>query len=171
MRPGTAQAIAILLTALPAGSVAQDVGKGGIAASFEGHCRFRIVQGFQMNKKFASCGSRVMFMNFRHNGRSFYQFFTSGPSYAFSGGSDRQPNLENYYLSIDHIRVATAKNANSEVGADTTVITGMEGECHLRWIKEGTRAYELKCDVYNRETGSMFNFYLEKIKRSEHKQF
>lgn len=45
-------------------------------------------------------------MNFASNRRSFFYFETTdGAGFAFSGGKDRQPNLENYYLSIDNIGI------------------------------------------------------------------
>ena len=72
------------------------------------------------------------------------------------GGADRQPNLENYFLSIDTF---TIMRNGAEVGTDE----GMEGECHFNLNKEGTKFFFIKCDIYNRKKGSMYSLYLKNI--------
>ncbi|MBP9664972.1 MAG: hypothetical protein KBD94_10140 [Pyrinomonadaceae bacterium] len=44
---------------------------------------------------------------------------------------------------------------------------GMEGECHFRISKSGKIFYFVKCDIYNRAKGTMYNFYLENITKSK----
>ncbi len=48
---------------------------------------------------------------------------------------------------------------------------GMEGECHFNLNKQGTVFYFVRCDVYNRAKGTLYNFYFEKISTTNHKSF
>jgi hypothetical protein len=57
------------------------------------------------------------------------------------------------------------------VGHEEAVDRDMEGECHFRLNKSATKFYDIKCDVYNRAKGSMYNFYLNKIIRFNRKTF
>jgi hypothetical protein len=84
--------------------------------------------------------------------------------FELSGGKDRQPNLTNYYLSVDTLRIKRGKD-------DWVEDRGMEGECHFRMNKEATKFFNIKCDIYNRSKGSMYNFYLEDIKNFSRETF
>jgi hypothetical protein len=53
-----------------------------------------------------------------------------------------------------------------EIGDD-----GMEGECHFQMNKTATNFYSIKCDIYNRAKGTLYNFYLEKITKTDRKEF
>lgn len=129
-------------------------------AALTGKCRFQLIEGF------FPCDSKVAFIQLA-NGRSLLTFIKreNGKEILFtlSGGSDRQPNLENYYLSIDTFRI---KNGDDdEIGDD-----GMEGECHFHMNKTATNFYSVKCDIYNRAKATLYNFYLENITKTDHKE-
>jgi hypothetical protein len=96
------------------------------------------------------------------NGRSLVTFQKDRVVFTLAGGRDRQPNLENYYLSIDTLRL---KNGEGQEDEDR----GMEGECHFSLNKDATVFYFVKCDIYNRAKGSLYNFYLERITKTDHK--
>ncbi|MBA4121323.1 MAG: hypothetical protein H0X72_02520 [Acidobacteria bacterium] len=133
---------------------------GNHFAALTGKCRFQLIEGF------FPCNSKVAFVQ-SANGRSLITFIKREKGreilFTLSGGSDRQPNLENYYLSIDTFRM---KNGDDdEVGDD-----GMEGECHFRMNKTATNFFSVKCDVYNRAKGTLYNFYLENITKTDHKE-
>lgn len=124
-------------------------------AVFTGQCRLQLVVGF------FPCDEKVAYVQLA-NGRSLISFVKGDTMFTVSGGNDRQPNLENYYLSIDTIPM---KRGSGEQTEDH----GMEGECHFRMNKEATKFFEIKCDVYNRAKGSIYNFYLEKIRKFDRK--
>jgi hypothetical protein len=124
---------------------------------FFGQCRYQLVTGF------FPCGEMVAYTVLK-NGRSLLSFWNDKSVFTLSGGKDRQPNLENYYLSIDTF-------AMKLVGHEEAVDRDMEGECHFRLNKSATKFYDIKCDVYNRAKGSMYNFYLNKIIRFNRKTF
>jgi len=119
-----------------------------------GECRLQLAQGF------FPCQKAVMWLELK-NGRTVVSFFKDDVAYGLSGGRDRQPNPENYYLSIDTVRV-TRKGTPDEAGE-------VEGECHFRSNKSASRFYFIRCDVYNRKLGFAWNFSLESIKSFDRK--
>jgi hypothetical protein len=60
-------------------------------------------------------------------------FFKGNNMFFLSGAKDRQPNLKNYYLSIDTLTI------QKEGSDDQLADHGMEGECHFRMNKAATR--------------------------------
>lgn len=131
----------------------------GNLATFTGKCRFQLVAGF------FPCNPKVLFLS-RPNDVSHVTFVKveSGKEITFtlSGRADRQPNLENYYLQIDTLSMDGVRES---VASDD----GMEGECHFRMNKTATNFFSVKCDVYNRSKGSIYNFYLENITKTVRK--
>ena len=123
---------------------------------FTGECRFQLVQGF------FPCQKTVMWLELK-NGRAVVSFFKDDVAFGLSGGRDRQPNLENYYLSVDTVRV-TRKGKPDETGE-------VEGECHFRANRSASRFYFIRCDVYNRKVGFAWNFYLDSIESFDRKTF
>ena len=124
---------------------------------FEGRCRMQLVADF------LPCQPKTLFAELR-NGRAFLTFFAGKHSWTVSGSGDRQPNLENYYHSIDTIRML---EGSKHVGEDRQ----MEGECHFRLNKQATKFFWIRCDVYNRGKGSHYKFYFEPIIKFEKKDF
>lgn len=119
---------------------------------------------FSVGGRFLSCSEKVAYTELK-NGRSVLSFFVNDNAvFTLSGGKDRQPNLENYYLSIDTLRM---KLKDREEAVDH----GMEGECHFRMNKSATKFFEIKCDVYNRAKGTIYNFYVENIRTVDRKTF
>jgi len=129
--------------------------KQGVA--FFGRCRYQLVAGF------FPCSEMVAYTVLK-NGRSLLSFWNDEALFTLSGGKDRQPNLENYYLSIDTLSM---KPKDKPEATDH----GMEGECQFRSNRDATRFFDIKCDVYNRAKGSLYNFYLEKIRKFNRKEF
>jgi hypothetical protein len=140
----------------PASDAAASLGIKDITI-FAGQCRLQIVSGF------FPCEEKVIFTQLR-NGRSVLTFVRDKTVLQVSGGRDRQPNLENYYLSIDTFAL---KIPDREEAVDR----GMEGECHFRLNKDATKFFFVKCDIYNRQKGSKYNLYLENIRKTDHKAF
>lgn len=124
---------------------------------YTGKCRLQIVKGF------FPCDSKVIYTLLR-NGRTLIAFTKGDDMFTVVGGRDRQPNLENYYLSLDKIIL----NKGEKVEAEDA---NMEGECHVQMNKDATRFYFIKCDIYNRSKGSIYNFYLENITGFKRKEF
>jgi hypothetical protein len=76
-------------------------------------------------------------------------------TFALSGGRDRQPDPEDYYLGIDTFRMIYS--------GKETVDNGMEGECHFNLNEDGTKYYYIKCLIYNRRIGTIFHFDLNNV--------
>jgi clan AA aspartic protease (TIGR02281 family) len=130
-------------------------------ALFIGQCRYQIVIGF------FPCDDRVAY-SVLQNGRSLLFFTVKGETLiTLSGGRDRQPNLENYFLSIDTIHMERPNRGDGEEYEDH----GIEGECHFRLNRAATKFFEIKCDVYNRSKGTTYSFYLEKIRKFDRTVF
>jgi hypothetical protein len=131
-------------------------------SSFEGHCELTLP-----NVPTGPCNSGVLWLVMQ-NGRSIVTFtFTDDrkrqTTFPLAGGKDRQPNPENYYLSVDTLR--TNFYNTKELVADT------EGECHFSLNEPGTRYYFIRCLIYNRRQGITFNFTLNDIQTFETKAF
>jgi hypothetical protein len=156
MRTGTAILFSLAI-ALTAPSVWAGEGQPKNMAALTGTCRVQLVKGF------FPCDPKVAYVEMT-NGRSFVMFNVGDRQIAVSGGHDRQPNLENLYLSIDTIRMTRGAVVEA-------VDNRMEGECHLSFNKTATAFHFVKCDVYNRAKGSMYNLYLENITKTDHQSF
>jgi aspartyl protease family protein len=128
--------------------------------TFKGTCKYKFVN----RDNFFSCNPSVSFTHFK-NLTSNYEFTAhfagaKGAIFVFEGRSDRQPNLENYFLSIDKVKFGATSGKTVTKGVQGPV----EGECHMTQNKEGTEYYEIKCDAYDRKIGFEFNFYLTNIR-------
>jgi len=134
------------------------IGSGDLKylAIFTGQCRFRMPKGF------FPCDPKVALISLR-NGRSLLAFSKGEMLFHLSGGNDRQPNLENYYLSIDSLGIQSP-----DINA---VDRGLEGECHFRLNRDATKFFSIKCDVYNRAQGEMYNFVVDKITETHRRSF
>ena len=120
---------------------------------FTGTCRLQIVEGF------FPCDEKVGFFEL-DNDRSFITFLKDGRVFTVSGGSDRQPNLNNYYLAIDTFRM-------TKDGKLTAEDKNMEGECHFELNDDASEFFSVKCDVFDRGKGASFKFYLENISSTQ----
>lgn len=127
--------------------------------TFKGRCRYEMFAGFQ------PCKDAAVFGEYG-NGRLQLIFVSDQLIYSLSGGSDRQPNLNNYYVAIDTLRMTPSSTPDKPVEDN-----GMEGECHFTLNDEGTEFYFIKCDVYNRQKGTQYKFYLEGITTFDKKEF
>ena len=114
-----------------------------------------------MNRdKFLACDPIVTFTNYKDHRNAFtFTAENSKAGFIFEGGRDRQPDLENYYLLVDKVKLGTSDGEGAQGKA--------EGECHMRLNKDGSKYCEVKCDVFNREAGFVFNFYLTDISSFE----
>jgi hypothetical protein len=102
------------------------------------------------------------------NGRSTVIFSYVGAhdkkaTFTLAGGHDRQPNPEDYYLSIDTL--------HTDWGEKQIADLNVEGECHFNLNEEGTRYYFLRCVIYNRRIGASFKFNLNDITHFGTKSF
>jgi clan AA aspartic protease (TIGR02281 family) len=139
----------------PPGDIWQDMPVKS-ATAFFGRCRYQLIAGF------FPCGNLVAY-NLLKNGRSLLTFWSDQAVYTLSGGKDRQPNLENFYLSIDTFTLKL--NGKSEAIDHGIEDHGIEGECHFSLNRDATRFFYIRCDVYNRTNGAMYNFYLDRIEK------
>ena len=124
--------------------------------SFKGTSKYKFVN----RTSFFPCDPNVTFENFKNHRSAFSFTIENSGFFIFSGGKDRQPNLENYFLSVD-----AAKFGKSGEGVKGKV----EGECHVRLNKNGSEYYDIRCDVFDRKAGITFNFYLTEISGFERK--
>jgi hypothetical protein len=88
---------------------------------YNGECRFQLVKGF------FPCDNKVVYTLLK-NGRTLLAFMKDEDMFTVVGGADRQPNLENYYLSLDKFII----NKGEKVVATDP---NMEGECHFHMNK------------------------------------
>jgi len=123
---------------------------------FKGNCPMQIVEGY------FPCKDAVMWGEYT-TGRASIMFFKDNMTFSVSGSGDRQPNLENYFQSIDRIRIMDGQIIKAE--------TPMEGECHFHMNQQASVFYFIHCDVYNRQNGTMFNFHLDNISSFDRKTF
>ncbi len=136
--------------------LAQESGPQRIVV-YDGDCKLQLVKGF------FPCDNKVIYTLLK-NGRTLIAFMKGNDMFTVVGGADRQPNLENYYVSLDKFII----NKGEKVVATDT---NMEGECHFRMNKDATIFYSIKCDIYNRQKGTLYNFYLENIRDFNRKEF
>jgi hypothetical protein len=125
----------------------------------KGECRMELVKG----AGYGPCNDGVIYMLFK-NGRHLLMFSNKGDMIAVSGAGDRQPRLEDYYLSIDTLRI-------NSPGRKEAVDTNMEGECHIRVTKEEGNFRGIECDVYDRARGVSFSARVDNIVDSTHQRF
>jgi hypothetical protein len=123
---------------------------------FTGQCRL------QIDKRSMPCDATAAWINLR-SGRGLLAFSNGEILFHISGGRDRQPNLENYYLSIDSLGIHSP-----DVDA---VDRDLAGECHFRLNKAATRFFFIKCDIHNRASGDKYNFTFDKIIAAHHRSF
>lgn len=124
---------------------------------FVGTCRYQIVVGFFPRDE------KVGWAELK-NGRSLLTFMRGNTMFFLSGEKDRQPNLENYYLSIDtfHMKLDNGKDVEDR---------HMEGECHFRLNKKADKFFNIDCDIYDRAKDVGYSFYLDHIQKFDRKVF
>jgi len=155
-----------MLLALPLGILAsatskasaQDMSNVRHVVFAKGKCTYKLTP---VSQSFIPCNPSVVNTVYTH-GRSSIHFTKEDAFFSFSGGRDRQPNLENYILQVDSVYFGMG---GKEVRAPA------EGECHIRLHKQGVRYREIRCEVYNRAAGMGWNFYLRNVTDTEHKSF
>src|SRR5579871_4650217 len=147
-----------LTTFCVAASAQPDSGLQNLKAMtfFKGDCKMQIVEGY------SPCRADVMWGEFT-TGRAALMFFKDNLAFSISGSGDRQPNLENYFQSVDRIRIMEGPKLKTEIP--------MEGECHFSMNEQATAFYYIHCDVYNRRQSIAFNFHLDNIVNFERKIF
>ena len=140
------------------GTPSDGLGDVEYVVSFKGTCKFK----FLNRDSFFPCDPLVLFTNYKTH-RSAFTFTAQDSTtvFVFEGGKDRQPNLENYYLSLD-----TAKFGESEKDAQGTIKGAqgqVQGECYMHMNGNASEYYEIKCDALDRKSGLEFNFDLTNI--------
>ena len=111
-----------------------------------GQCKYRLFR----EAPYVDCDPNLLYGTLS-SGRVVFIFTSTSPgrktTYTFSGGSDRQPRLEDYYLSIDKFRMIL-----TGLQPDTIEVP-YEGECHMHSDKSGLHIRLLECDGFNRQAG------------------
>lgn len=112
---------------------------------------------------FMPCDANVTYTVYQR-GRSSFEFTAENENviFRFEGGRDKQPNLENYTLFIDTVKFGKIDNGRID-GNEAKA----EGDCRMRMNKDASEFYSVKCDVLQRESGVVFNFYLTEITKFE----
>jgi hypothetical protein len=127
--------------------------------SSKGECRMELGKG----AGYGGCNDGVIYMLLK-NGRHVLMFSNKDTVIAVAGAGDRQPRLEDYYISIDTLRINVP-------GRQEVVDTSMEGECHIRVTREQGSFRRIECDVYDRAKGLSFSARVDNIIDSKHKHF
>jgi hypothetical protein len=124
---------------------------------FKGTCKYKFIN----RSSFFPCDQTVKFENFtNHHSEFMFTVLHGSKIFNFSGNKDRQPNLGNYFLSVNKARFGDVSGG---------VEGNVEGECHMLQNADGSKFYEIKCDVFDRKAGFEFNFYLTEISGFERK--
>ena len=96
-------------------SFAQEGGPQRIVI-YTGECRFQLIKGF------FPCDSKVVYTLLK-NGRTLIAFMKGENMFTVVGGADRQPNLENYYVSLDKLIINKGEKVvatDSNMGGSVT---------------------------------------------------
>jgi hypothetical protein len=147
---------AVLTTAVAA--IARDLNVSDMITA-KGDCQIELVKGAGL----APCNPGVIYMLFK-NGRHLLTFTSGDSTVIVAGAGDRQPRLEDYYFSIDTIRLTFPDKRE-------TIIRGMEGECHFRLTKAEGNIQQIECDVYNRAQGLSLTARVYNVYDSKHEHF
>jgi len=126
--------------------------------TFSGTCKFKLIEGF------FPCSDKVILVQFQNGMGAQYVFVKDETLFILSSHSDRQPNLENYYSSIDKLEIMKAKEIELSDNR-------MEGECHMKLNSSATEFYSIDREVYDRAKGIGFSFILDDINSFDKKQF
>ena len=125
----------------------------------EGDCLIELVKG----AGYGHCDDGVIYMLFK-NGRHMIMFHMNDTVVALAGTGDRQPRLEDYYLTIDTFRLNIP-------GREEAIDTNMEGECHIRVTRDKGDFRRIKCDVYDRAKDLGISARVGNIRKSKHEIF
>ena len=162
MRTITTVLLSLLLFGIPTYTKSQDKPAENvrdIMVVLTGQCRMQPISELSI----IPCDNEVIFSVLR-TGRSHLVVTRTNETYVLAGGSDRQPDLENYFLIIDTLITDVPNRGRTED-------RNMEGECHFRVSKSGVKFYSIRCDVYDRVKGRGFKLYLDNITNAFHKPF
>lgn len=118
--------------------------------TFNGDCNISLGNGETLK-----CDDKVAFIMGKNS--SFLFIKVEEGFIILSGAEDRQPNINNYYLSIS--RFALKNKDLSEKFSDNN----FEGECHFNLSDDGKEFYYVDCDVYNREHKARIKLNLKNI--------
>ena len=119
----------------------------------EGVCKYRIV-----NPNFFDCDRSVMLMRFR-NHRGVYIFHKEKHTWTFSG-VERQPDVEDYYINIDTVRMDNLEKHND-----------ISGECHSISNKDNSMIYQITCTAVDSTSAMSFDFTVTNVGHVERQDF
>jgi hypothetical protein len=86
--------------------------------SFKGTSKYKLVN----RTSFFPCDPNVRFENFKNHTSAFSFTVENSTIFVFSGGKDRQPNLENYFLSVDTANLAMRQEKARKAKSKASVI-------------------------------------------------
>lgn len=128
-----------------------------IIATFKGTCTAKLFAGW------FPCDPHVGYMVLP-NGRSVAQFEAKGQQFVFAGGHDRQPDINDLFLTVDRLRIM---QGSKQIAVDDR----MEGECHFVFNDDASEFKFVHCDAWDRAKGLTFFFHLDDIIETNHKTF
>jgi hypothetical protein len=142
MKLGTMIAIVTIVLGFTGIVMAQETPKWKILVLITGQCQYKLFR----EVPFADCDSDMRY-GVLPNGRAMYIFSSQNHQtfYTLSGGEDRQPRLDDYYLTIDTFRMMMQGKQDYSIP--------YEGECHQHSDKSGNQINLLECEAYNRQMG------------------
>jgi len=153
------QAASTAPTSPAAVAPAQDINLKDIVGG-EGDCRLELVKG----AGYGPCKAGFMFMLFKNGRHALIFSLLDDTVVTVAGAGDRQPRLEDYYISIDRLRI-------KKPGREEVVDPNMEGECHMRITRDTGTFLQIECDVYNRGRGLGLSARVTNIINPTHKHF
>jgi hypothetical protein len=142
MKVGKIIAIVTLVLGFTWTGMAQEAPKWKTLVKMNGQCQYKLFR----EVPFVLCDPEISY-GVLPNGRAMYIFSSQNHKtfYTLSGGEDRQPRLEDYYLAIDTFRMMMHDKPDYSIP--------YEGECHQHSGKSAKQINLLECEAYNRQMG------------------
>ncbi len=117
---------------------------------FRGNCTFTL-----NDTEIKRCDPIMTYVNYNTLGIEFI-FFVKDRAFVFLGSGDRQPNIENYYLSINEMKFGPPRRLDSRK---------VEGECRMKFNRNLKTPIFVDCLSFSRASGEKFHFKLRNVIR------
>ncbi len=121
---------------------------------FQGSCERKLPDGEQ----FAPCDAAVSFVNYKI-GRSAFKFSGDNgkTTFVFEGGREQQLDPQHYKLYVDQAKI------DGVAGQSPDAWQSAYGECRMRLNADGSKFFEIGCDIFDPKSRSVYAFHLSPI--------